>query len=77
MGCTWLGTFPPFHFEEIYKKDLKGEMIHFDIKTKQVGCSTILISTILLILFDNSRMGCFRYRFYYVKKLKLELIEPN
>ncbi len=31
----------------------------------------------LLILFDNSRMGCFRYMFYDIKKSKLELIQHN
>ena len=42
-----------------------------------LGCSTILISTIHLVLFDNSRMGCFWYMFKCIKKLKLELIEHN
>ncbi len=44
---------------------------------KQVGCLTILSLTIHLVLFDNSRMGCFSYMFYYIKKLKLELIKHN
>ncbi len=46
-------------------------------KSKQVGCSTILYSTIHLVLFDNSRMGRFSYMFQYIKKSKLELIEHN
>jgi hypothetical protein len=47
------------------------------LHSKQVGCSTIISLTILLILLNNSRMGHFRYMFYYIKKLKLELIEHN
>jgi hypothetical protein len=39
-------------------------LIIFRIKGGEtLGCSTILISTIHLVLFDNSRMGRFWYMF--------------